>query len=144
MSAVSIHEIVTLVGGRYTGPADLFISGVGTLADATSDQLSFLSNPRYASQLPATRAGAILVADDLAGDDPRYVRVANPYLAWARVIERWFVPRPTPTGISPLASVSASATLGANVAVGPFTAIGDDVVVGDGTIIYSNVAIYPG
>jgi len=144
MAAVPIREIVELVGGRYTGPADRFISGVNTLADAGADQLSFLSNPRYASQLAATRAGAILVAEDLPGDDPRYVRVANPYLAWARVIERWFVPRPPLTGISPQASISPTARLGANVAVGAFTTIGDDVVVGDGTTIYSNVAVYPG
>jgi UDP-3-O-[3-hydroxymyristoyl] glucosamine N-acyltransferase len=144
MAAVSIHDIVELVGGRCTGPADRVISGVSTLADAGPDQLTFLSNPRYASQLPDTRAGAVLVANDVGGDDPRYIRVANPYLAWARVIERWFVPRPAPSGVSPLASVSASATLGANVAVGPFTTIGDDVVVGDDTLIYSNVAIYAG
>jgi len=144
MAAVSIHDIVELVGGRCTGPADRVISGVGTLADAGPDQLTFLSNPRYASQLPDTRAGAVLVANDVGGDDPRYIRVANPYLAWARVIERWFVPRPAPSGVSPLASVSASAKLGANVAVGPFTTVGDDVVVGDDTVIYSNVAIYAG
>ncbi len=144
MAAVSIQEIVELVGGRYTGPADLVISGVNTLAEAGPDQLSFLSNPRYAAQLPGTRAGAVLVANDMAGDDIRYVRVANPYLAWARVIERWFVPRPAPSGVSPLASVSASAKLGTNVAVGPFVTIGDDVVVGDDTVIHSNVAIYAG
>jgi len=144
MSAVPIQEIVELVGGRYSGPADRFISGVGTLADATAEQLSFLSNPRYAAQLPATRAGAVLVSNELEGDDPRFIRVANPYLSWARVIERWFVPRPALTGVSPLASVSPTAKLGANVAVGPFTTLGDDVVVGDDTIIYSNVAIYPG
>ena len=144
MAAVAIQEIVELVGGRYTGPADRFISGVATLADAHDDQISFLSNLRYAPQLATTRAGAILVASDVQGDDARYIRVANPYLAWARVIERWFVPRPPLTGISPQASISPSARLGANVAVGAFTTIGDEVAVGDDTIIYSNVAIYPG
>jgi UDP-3-O-[3-hydroxymyristoyl] glucosamine N-acyltransferase len=144
MAAVPINEIVELVGGRYSGPADLRISGVNTLADARGDQLSFLSNPRYAAQLASTRAGAVLVSNDAEGDDARYVRVGNPYLAWARVIERWFVPRPAPSGISPLASVAPSAKLGANVAVGPFTTIGDDVEIGAGTILYSNVAVYAG
>jgi UDP-3-O-[3-hydroxymyristoyl] glucosamine N-acyltransferase len=141
---VPIQEIVELVGGRYDGPADRVIRGVATLAEAAEDQISFLSNPRYAQQLATTSAGAILVSNDLEGDDARYVRVANPYLAWARVIERWFVPRPALSGISPLASIAPSATLGANVAIGPFTTIGDDVAVGDDTIIYSNVAVYPG
>ena len=144
MLDVPLSDIVALVGGRYDGPAGRTIRGVATLGEAGQDQLSFLSNPKYAAQLPDTRAGAILVANDLQGDDPRYIRVANPYLAWAKVIERWFVPRPALSGVSPLASVAPSAKLGANVAVGPFTTIGDDAVVGDDTIIHSNVAIYPG
>jgi len=139
---VPISEIVELVGGRYDGPADRAIHGVGTLAEAGGDQLSFLSNPKYASQLPATRAAAILVANDLAGDDARYVRVANPYLAWAKVIERWFTPRGMAAGISPLASIAETATLGSNVTVGAFVSIGDDVTVGDDTVIYPNVSIY--
>src|SRR5437879_3027960 len=42
MSGVSIAEIVTLVNGRYNGPADRVIRGVATLKDATEDHLSFL------------------------------------------------------------------------------------------------------
>lgn len=143
MPAVSISDIVALVGGRHDGPRERSIRGVAALADAGDDQLSFLSNPKYAAQITTTRAGAILVADDLAGDDPRYIRVANPYLAWAMVIERWFTPDSGTSGISPLASIAASAKLGADVSVGAFTSIGDDVVIGDGTVIHPNVSIYP-
>jgi len=139
---VPVSEIVALVGGRYDGPADRAIRGVNTLAEAGGDQLSFLSNPKYASQLATTRAGAILVANDAAGDDARYVRVPNPYLAWAMVIERWFTPRGMAAGISPQASIAPTATIGANVSVGAFASIGDDVVVGDDTVIYPNVTIY--
>jgi len=142
VSAVSISDIVELVGGRYHGPPDRSIRGVATLGEADGDQLSFLSNPRYAAQLQTTRAGAILVANELAGDDPRYIRVANPYLAWAMAIERWFAPRPMPAGVSPHASIAASAKLGANVSAGAFTSIGEDVVIGDDTVIYPNVSIY--
>jgi UDP-3-O-[3-hydroxymyristoyl] glucosamine N-acyltransferase len=139
---VPLTEIAELVGGRYGGPPDRVVRGVNTLAEAGDDQLSFLSNPKYASQLATTRAGAILVGEDAAGDDPRYVRVKNPYLAWAKVIERWFTPRGMAAGISPLASVAASARLGDNVSVGAFVSIGDDAVVGDDTVIYPNVTIY--
>jgi UDP-3-O-[3-hydroxymyristoyl] glucosamine N-acyltransferase len=50
---VSIAEIVTLVGGRYDGPSDCVITGVTSLSDADAGQLSFLGNPKYASQLEA-------------------------------------------------------------------------------------------
>jgi UDP-3-O-[3-hydroxymyristoyl] glucosamine N-acyltransferase len=140
--AVSIKDIVELVGGRYDGPPDRSIRGVAALADAGDDQLSFLSNRKYTKQVATTKAGAILVANDLAGDDRRYIRVANPYLAWAMVIERWFTPRPGTAGVSPLASISSSATIGAKVSIGAFTSVGDDVVIGDDTVIHPNVSIY--
>jgi UDP-3-O-[3-hydroxymyristoyl] glucosamine N-acyltransferase len=141
MPAVSISNIVAFVSGRYSGPADVVIEGVLPLSEATDRHISFLSNPKYASQVGTTRAAAVLVAEDLAGDDPRWIRVADPYIAMARVVARFFAGRPAPRGISPQASVAVSAKLGANVAVGAFAAIGEDVTIGDGVVIYPNVTI---
>jgi UDP-3-O-[3-hydroxymyristoyl] glucosamine N-acyltransferase len=144
MSGVPIADIVALVGGSYDGPAELSIEGVAPLADAQPAQLSFLSNPKYAPQLAATRAGAILVSRQLDGDDARWIRVDDPYFAVARVLARFFARRPMPSGISPYALIAPTARLGANVAVGAFTAIGDDVTIGDNTVIFPNVTIEPG
>lgn len=143
MPTVPIVDIVAFVGGRYGGPHELALTGVGTLADAAPDQLAFLSNPKYAPQLAATRAGAVLVANEIDGDDPRFIRVGNPYFAVAAVVSRWFAARPAPQGISPLSAIASSATIGVNVAVGPFTTIGDNVVIGDNVTIYGHVAIEP-
>ena len=144
MPAIPITEIVALVGGAYDGPADVVLHGIAPLSEATPEQLSFLANPKYAAQVPTTRAGAVLVAADFAGDDARLIRVANPYLAMASVAAKWFASRRAPQGISPLASISPSATLGRNVNVGAFTTIGDDVTIGDNVTIYQNVVIAPG
>lgn len=144
MPAVPISEIVAFVGGRYSGPAGRMIDGVAPLASAGSAHLTFLSNPKYAAQLASTGAAAILVSEDVAGDDDRFVRVANPYFAMASVVAKYFDRRPMPEGISPLASIATSATLGANVAVGPFSTIADDVVLGDGVVIFQNVSIEAG
>jgi UDP-3-O-[3-hydroxymyristoyl] glucosamine N-acyltransferase len=144
MSAVPITEIVALVGGRYDGPRNRTIRGVAALSEAADDELSFLGNPQYAPQVAASRAGAILVPNETAGDDRRFIRVSQPYAALADVIGRWFDVSPRPEGISPLASISPKATLGANVAVGPFTSIGDGVAIGEGTILHANVTIYAG
>jgi UDP-3-O-[3-hydroxymyristoyl] glucosamine N-acyltransferase len=144
MPAVPIQEIVALVGGRYDGPAELALHGIAPLAEATPEQLSFLANPKYAAQVPTTRAGAVLVADDFDGTDTRLIRVKNPYLAMATVAAKWFAARHAPRGISPLAAVSPAARLGRNVNVGPFATIGDDVTVGDDVTIYQHVSIEPG
>jgi UDP-3-O-[3-hydroxymyristoyl] glucosamine N-acyltransferase len=144
MPAVPIGDIVALVGGRYDGPPDLALHGIAPLSEATPQQLSFLANPKYAAQVPTTRAGAVLVADDFAGGDARLIRVKNPYLAMATVAAKWFAARRAPRGISPLAAISPTATLGRDVNVGPFATIGDDVTIGDGVTIYQSVSVAPG
>ena len=162
MPTVSVGEIVDFVQGRYTGGREIAIKSVAPLAQATEEHLAFLSNPKYAAELGATKAAAILVPPNLEGDDPRWIRVADPYFAIARIMTRWFGARPMPKGVSAQASIAASARLGSNVAVGPFAVIGENVVIGndvtifqgvsieagsnigDGCIIYPNVTIYDG
>ena len=144
MSAVSIGEIVDLVGGDYAGNRDLAIASVASLSSARSDQLSFLSNRKYAAELAATRAGAVLVPRKLEGNDARWIRVDDPYFAFARIMTRWFSSRPMPTGISPKAVVAESARLGSNVALGHFAVIGENVVVGNNVTIFQGVSIEAG
>lgn len=142
MAGISVSEIVAAVAGKYAGP-ERVIAGVAGLAEASDDQLSFLSNKKYESQVASSRAGAILVAADQVGDDPRFIRVANPYLALADVLTRYFNNRPAP-GVSLLASVPHSARIGWNVSIGAFVAIGEDVTIGEDTTIAPNVTIADG
>src|SRR5688572_27917382 len=113
---VPLSDIVSFVSGRYSGP-DAEIAGVLPLSEATESHISFLSNPKYAPQLETTKAAAVLVANDLPGDSPKWIRVANPYYAMATTVARFFASRPQPMGISPHASIAKSAKLGSNVAV---------------------------
>ncbi|HEX6085517.1 MAG TPA: UDP-3-O-(3-hydroxymyristoyl)glucosamine N-acyltransferase [Thermoanaerobaculia bacterium] len=140
MPAVPLRDIVTFVSGRYDGP-DAVIAGVAPLSEATNQHISFLSNPKYASQLETTNAAAVLVAHDLPGESEKYIRVANPYYAMATTVARFFAQRPRPSGISPKADVAQSAKLGSNVAVGAFSVIGEEAVIGDDVVIYPNVTI---
>ena len=144
MPTVPLGEIVDFVGGLYAGDRTKQVAAVAPLADARVEQLSFLSNRKYAAQLAETKAGAILVPRDLPGENERWIRVDDPYFAIARIMTRWFSLRPMPKGVSPKASISPSATLGTNVAVGPFTTIGDNVVIGNNVTIFQNVSIEAG
>src|SRR4051812_33417242 len=144
MSAVSIGEIVDFVGGEFTGSRDRQIESVAPLASANGNQLTFLSNRKYAAELAATKAGAILVPKKLDGADPRWIRVDDPYFAFAKIMTRWFTNRPMPKGISPKAVVAESAKLGDNLALGHFATIGENVVVGNNVTIFQNVAIEVG
>jgi UDP-3-O-[3-hydroxymyristoyl] glucosamine N-acyltransferase len=142
--SVSIGEIVDFVGGDFGGDRDGVINSVASLAVAKADQLSFLSNRKYAGELAATKAGAILVPKKLEGTDARWVRVDDPYFAFAKIMTRWFSNRPLPKGISPKAVVADSAKLGSNVSLGHFAIIGANVVIGNDVIIFQGVSIEAG
>ncbi|HEX7517989.1 MAG TPA: UDP-3-O-(3-hydroxymyristoyl)glucosamine N-acyltransferase [Chthoniobacterales bacterium] len=144
MPAVSIGEIADFVGGRYAGNRDRKVSAVAPLAQANTEQLSFLSNRKYAAQLAETKAGATLVPQNLEGEDERWIRVDDPYFAVACILTKWFGARPMPKGVSAQASIASTARLGANVAIGPFTTIGENVVIGDNVTIFQNVSIETG
>src|SRR5712691_1478550 len=141
MPEVTLGEIADFVGGKFEGARETRVSGVAALAEATEQQISFLSNPKYMPQLETTKAAAVLVEQDLDSRNERFIRVDNPYYAMARVVARWFARRPMPSGISSMASIAKSAKLGANVAVGPFTTIGDNVVIGTNVRIFQGVSI---
>ena len=144
MPAVAIREISEFVGGQHGGDGKGSISGVASLTQANGDQLSFLSNRKYAADLAATKAGAVLVPKNLEGTDDRWIRVDDPYFALARIMTRWFSNRPLPRGISPKAVVAPSAKLGANVSLGHFAIVGDDVVIGNNVAIFQGVSIEAG
>jgi len=144
MPTVPLREIVDFVGGHFVGDRNHQVTAIAPLAEARGEQLSFLSNRKYAAQLAQTKAGAILVPQNLEGEDERWIRVDDPYFAVARIMTRWFSERPMPKGVSPKASAASTARLGTNVAVGPFTTIGERVVIGNNVTIFQNVSIEAG
>jgi UDP-3-O-[3-hydroxymyristoyl] glucosamine N-acyltransferase len=144
MPAISIGEIVDLVGGDFIGDRRQTIASVAPLPSATSDQLTFLSNRKYAADLATTKASAILVPKKLEGCDARWIRVEDPYFAFAKIMARWFAKRPMPKGISPKAVVADSAKLGTNVSLGHFAVIGENVVIGNNVTIFHGVSVDAG
>jgi UDP-3-O-[3-hydroxymyristoyl] glucosamine N-acyltransferase len=144
MLAVPIAQIVEFLGGEYRGEPDLIIGSVNTLSDATATEISFLSNAKYVPQLKDTRAGAVLVPKHFGSDDPRWIRVEDPYFAMSQVVTRWFARRPMPQGVSPQAAIAPSAVLGKNIAAAPFVVIGENVSIGDNVVLFQGVSIEAG
>ena len=116
--------------------ADRGVAGVGTLADATPQQLGFLANPRYRSQLADTRAGVVVLREDDASAFAGTSLVArDPYSAFARIsalFER--VPAREP-GIHPSAAIDPSAEVSPGAHIGPFTSIGARTRIGAGAVV---------
>jgi UDP-3-O-[3-hydroxymyristoyl] glucosamine N-acyltransferase len=159
--ARSLDEIVARFGGDLRGDGRVVVAGLATLERATPEQLSFLANPKYARQLAVTRAGAVILAPDMAQDCPTAMIVTSqPYLYFARV-SQWLDPNRTPDpGVHASAIIESplppSVSIGPQVWIGPGVEFGGDVIVGaqcrigagvkvgGGTRLHSGVTIYSG
>ncbi|MDE2406301.1 MAG: UDP-3-O-(3-hydroxymyristoyl)glucosamine N-acyltransferase [Xanthomonadaceae bacterium] len=139
---------------------DRQVHGVGTLADATPEQVSFLANPRYRAQLAQTRAGVVVLrAADAAGFDGTALIAADPYVAYAK-IAALFEPKPVRTPgihssawvdpsarvdpdahVGPHASIGARSRIGAHAVIGPGCVIGEDCSVGEGCELVARVTL---
>jgi UDP-3-O-[3-hydroxymyristoyl] glucosamine N-acyltransferase len=137
------------------------VCGVGTLASAGPQEITFLANPRYQSQLGATQAGAVIVSADVAealeapgATRPPFALVVckHPYLLYARVAQ-WFdaARRPVlPGSTHPSAVIAPDATLEEGVRIGPNCVveagarIGRDTVLGPGCVVGVGSSIGPG
>src|SRR5438128_2233827 len=56
-------ELAERFGLDVHGDAATFVRGVATIADATPDRLTFLSNSKYRASLARTRAGIVVLAE---------------------------------------------------------------------------------
>lgn len=143
----TVAEIASRFGLGTRGDSSLVIRGVGTLTSAQADQLSFLANPRYRSQLATTTAGAVIVREGAAveGSDkvPPLLTATDPYVAFAK-IAALFERRITATpGIHPSAVVSDTARISASASIGPLCVIEAGAVVEEGAELGAHCHIGP-
>ena len=119
------------------------IAGVAGIETAGADRLTFVANPKYASLARTTAAGAVVVEPGFPEIPVATLRVANPYLAFARAVAIFHPPPVYAPGVHPTAVVAESARLGARAHVGAYAVIGEGCVIGDDAVILPHAVLYP-
>lgn len=139
---ISLGELATQFGCELIGDPDVVVNGVGSLANAATDALSFLSNPALKPQLALTEAAAVILrAQDADASPVAAIIHDDPYACYAQMAAVVCPPPAFAPGIHASAvvaddaSVAASAYLGPHVVVGERSEIGENVYVGPGTVI---------
>ena len=138
----SLAELAGRFGGTVLGDATVRIRQVAPLQTAGPDELTFVTNRKYRRLLSATRAGAVLLAEDSpdAAHLPRIV-CENPYASYARIaalINPEAVPAP---GIHASAVVDAQAKVDASASIGPCAVIEKGAEIGAGAVVGANCFI---
>jgi UDP-3-O-[3-hydroxymyristoyl] glucosamine N-acyltransferase len=142
---MKLLEIAQILGASlHDATPETEVTGVAGIEDAGPQQITFISNPKYASQAKSTRAAAILVTPDFPAEGRPVLRHANPYLAFARALELFYQPPKYAPGIHPTAIIDSSARIGSGAHISPYVVIGDGVVIGDDAVLLAHVVIYRG
>jgi UDP-3-O-[3-hydroxymyristoyl] glucosamine N-acyltransferase len=140
VAEATLGEIAAHRGGELIGDPSLRITRIGPLDGATPSTISFLSNPRYQSQLASTQAGCVIVGPamrDAAIHRGATLVAADPYLCFAKLTQWWAARTrtPAPLGVHPSAAVDSSATIASSASVGPMAVIEAGATVGEGAVI---------
>ncbi len=150
---MKLSEIAKELGVAFEGD-DKEITGMNTLADASEHELTFISNPKYVKQIPATKAGAILVNEAAASYVPAGcipLVVEDPYWCVAIVSKLFAPPVEDAEGeveigegsiVDEKATLAKGAKIGKNCRIMAGAYVGSQSEIGDNTILYPNVVVY--
>ena len=132
-----LRQLAERLQCRLEGDGEIEIARVTGLDQAGPGDLAFFANPKYIAALRATRASAVILAEDAPPAPCAMLRARNPYLSFAEALDLLTPPeRPRP-------SVHALSAIGQDVVLGEDVAIGAFAVVGDGARLGSRVVLHP-
>lgn len=151
---MDIKEIAKIIGITYHG-ASLEVTGVNTLKDASSSEISFVTNTKYFKDIEESKACAIIVSKNVASSVPNTAIafiVDEPYLMMAK-LTKYFAPsvedKDAPSAVigdgskvSDKAEIANGAVVGKNCTIMANAYIGSNCIIGDNTLLYPGVVVY--
>jgi UDP-3-O-[3-hydroxymyristoyl] glucosamine N-acyltransferase len=146
---LTLASLVDRLGGRLIGDPDWVIAGLAPLQSAGPDQISFLSHPKYQSQLAASQAGCVIVAPDFEAQailGRAAIVTDEPYLYFARLTRLWKQTQQPHLGprIHPTAVIDPDASVAEDAVIGPLCVVERGARVGSGSVLKSRVTLSEG
>src|SRR5215813_12971589 len=114
---MKLSDLASALGCELRGDAGVPITGVAGMEHASTTELTFLANPKYAHKLKHTRAAAVLVSQPVEGLGIAQLISPNPYLDFARALELFYQPPRPKAGVHPTAAIASTAKIGENAAI---------------------------
>ncbi len=141
----TLSELAARVGGEVVGDGALQFEGVAPLDTAGPTDVSFFSNRKYRKAFEASKAGVVVVEpQERAPEGRALLRVANAYLAFAKISTLFHPPREAMPEVAPTAAVHPSARVHPSAQLMPLCSVGPDAEIGARTILYPGVHVGEG
>jgi UDP-3-O-[3-hydroxymyristoyl] glucosamine N-acyltransferase len=136
----SAHQIASLVQGRIEGNPERTVTGFAKIEEAGPENLAFMANPKYEDYLYSTKAGIIIVGEQLnlkQEVNSTLIRVKDAYSSFASLMQfQQQMQSKSLTGIQDPVFIHPTARIGEKVFIGAFSYIGENAVIGNNTKIH--------
>ncbi|NBY72575.1 MAG: UDP-3-O-(3-hydroxymyristoyl)glucosamine N-acyltransferase [Betaproteobacteria bacterium] len=144
--ALRLGDIVDQLGGTLHGDPGLIVQGLSPLDTAQAQHLSFITSAKFKSQLLSTRAGVVVMSEDLFQQYPpecAVIVVDQPYVYFALLTQLWKqrTVAPAESGIHPSAVVHPEALVHPSASVGPLCVVEQGAQIGFNTVLHSRVTV---
>ena len=146
--ALTLAEIVAKLGGELHGDSRKTVLRLSSLRAAGPDDLSFLGQLRYQSELNDTAAGCVVLSDQvpmaLRSALPARIETPDPYFYFARLTQWWRqlqAPHDDTPMHHPSACIHPEAQVDPSARVGPFCVIERGACVAAGSWLKSHVTV---
>ncbi|MCH7590148.1 UDP-3-O-(3-hydroxymyristoyl)glucosamine N-acyltransferase [PVC group bacterium] len=136
-----LADIAELVDGHIQGDENLTIYGVANIEDASAKYITFATDSEHLEKAEQTEASAIIVPEEITSSKKAILRVKNPRLAIAQVINIFHPPPKPVPGIHPKAVIGQNTKIDPSAFIDAYSVIGSDCQIGPESIIYSHVTI---
>lgn len=152
----TLGAIAKALDARLEGDPRKVVRGVAALDQAGPDHISFVTSARSVSAARASRAGALVVPNELGGFSCPLLRTDHPQLAVIALLRLFYPVPPVRPGVHSTAIIAESARVDTSAAVGAYVVIEAHAVigravrlfpyvyVGEGSVIGEDSLLYPG
>ena len=146
MKETLLADIANAIGATFNGDASIKIGAVAPIDQAKKGELTFITNPKYASQLLSCKATALIASPkmDVSQFSGENLLHPNPYLAYAKTMQFLYPEPESQSSIHPSATVAHDVIMGehvtiaANVVIEAGTVVGNRVVINAGSVVGEN------
>ncbi len=137
----TLEELAGLVRGKVEGDGAVIIEGVAKVEEAKKGKIILAVSERFLYEAKKSKASAVIVSLGVGDFSKPTLRVKNPRLAFAQILEVFYPQVRKFSGIHPTAIIGKDAKIGKKVTLGAYVVVGDAARIEEGAYISSAVYI---
>ena len=141
MHMATLAELANMVGGEVVGDPQLEVQGVSGIEDAQPGTITLVASAKLMEDARRSQASAFIFPKSLPDIGRPGIRLNNPRLAFALILEHFAPKYQQEIGSHPSAVIGKECKFGDDVSIGAMVVVGDRVTIGERSVIKPGVII---